>query len=188
MILIISDRDGTLIEFVDNLGKNKEWREELKLNSAVVDTLKFITEKYNSKIYVASNQSGAAKGYFTVERIEEINSLIDEMLKDLGIKISGWSYCADVDIKFASLNKDIKFNERYVKEKTKRKPSAEMVFELLKKDNLSLKDFEKVIVFGDNKKDGYLAENIGAYYIDVNGKDYKQLKEEVLDFMEKKNG
>lgn len=185
-LLIILDRDGTLIEFVDNLGRNEKWKDEVKLNAPVIDILKFISENYYSKLYVASNQSGVAKKYFTSQRVEEINFLIDKNLKNIGIEISGWNYCADVDRNFASLNADINFDESYVKEKTKRKPSGEMVLELLKKDNLSLQDFEKIIVFGDNKKDGKLAENIGAGFIDVKGKNYKQLKEEFLSLMEKK--
>ncbi len=187
-LLIILDRDGTLIEFVDNLGRNEKWKDEVKLNEHLTDILKFINGNHNAKLYVVSNQSGVAKKYFTCERVEEINLFINKMLKDIGIEISGWNYCADVDKNFASLNSDIEFDKLYVKEKTKRKPSAEMVFELLSKDNLYLQDFEKIIVLGDDKKDGKLAENIEANFIDVKGKNYKQLKEEFLSFIGEQNG
>ena len=58
-----------------------------------------------------------------------------------------------------------------------------MVLELLQKDNLSLNNFEKIIVLGDAEDDRLLAENLKGKYIDVKTKDYKWLKDEFLSIM-----
>jgi len=186
-LLIIVDRDGTLIELVDYLGKEGDWKEQIKLNIQVAELMRFAQKKFSILTYVVSNQQGVARGYFSQERVEEINNDINRELQVQGIKIDGWNYCPDVDNSYAKKHPEITFDNLYVKAKTKRKPSIEMVLELLKKDKLDLGSLEKIIVLGDADDDKKLATNLNASYIDVRGKDYKFLIDEFLFIMKKNN-
>ena len=178
MMLVISDRDGTLIDLVDYLGKGNNWRDELKLNYPVIDLLKYIQKNYESKFFVVSNQQGVARKYFDCRRVEEINSYLDEKLRELGIKMDGWDYCPDVDVNYVGLHPEIEFDPDYVKKETRRKPSSKMILESLDRFGLSISSFEHILILGDSEDDGGLAKNLEGKFIDVKGKDYKQLQEE----------
>ena len=182
-LLILVDRDGTLIEFVDYLGREDNWKEQIRLNIPVIKILKFIQENDSARIYVISNQQGVARRYFDCRIVDEINNYINKILAKDGIRLHGWDYCPDVDQNYVAAHNEIDFDQAHVKEKTKRKPSIDMVIELLKKDGLALESFRKAIVFGDAEDDKKLAENLRGNYIDVKGKDYKQLKEEFLSLV-----
>lgn len=183
-LLLISDRDGTLIEFVDYLGRENNWKSQIKLNQPVVDSIKLLQELSKARTYVVTNQQGVARKYFTREIVEEINSIINRELIAQGVKMDGWNYCPDVDKKYASSRNPAELDQNYVKEKTKRKPSAEMVLELLNRDKLKLEDFSKRIVFGDAEDDQKLAENLGAHYIDVKNKSFEDMKKEFLAYIQ----
>ena len=183
--LFIIDRDGTLIELVDYFGKEEDWIEHLKLNFPMLQLLKYMQKKYQSETYIISNQQGVARGYFSCKRVEEINSYIDSKLNSKGIKINEWNYCPDVDESYASSHPEISFDSRYIKERTKRKPSIEMVLDCLKKNKRRLEHFDRIFIFGDENVDSKLAKNLGGFFFDVNSKDYKQIKE-LLYIMERK--
>ena len=168
-ILIILDRDGTLIEDKEFLGKNSNWKDKVKLKKEVIELIAAIQRRYSTMKIVVSNQSGVARGYFGCKTVEEINKHIAELLKKNDIKIDNWQYCPYVDFEYAKLNKEkINFNTKFVKEKTKRKPNPDMVYDALKALNKKLSDFNKVIVLGDKSEDKEMAKNINAKFIDVN--------------------
>ncbi len=178
--LLLVDRDGTLIEEKDFLGKNQNWKEEIKLLQGVNDFIKFIQNSAKCKTFVISNQSGVGRGFFPLERVEEINFYLNSLLKERGIKIDDWNYCPDLDEEYVKKNKDLDFNPTFIKKETKRKPSPSMVVEMLEKHKLDIKNFDKVIVLGDRIEDMELAKNINAHFLDVKNKEFIQLRQEFL--------
>ena len=178
-ILMVLDRDGTLIDDEGFLGKNPGWRANVKLKKEVIEFIAAIQRKYATIKIVVSNQSGVARGNFDCKTVEEINNHIAGLLKKNGIKIDDWQYCPYVDFEYAESNKEkINFNPEFIKEKTKRKPSPGMVYDALKALNKKLSDFSRVVVLGDKREDKEMAENINAEFIDSNNKTCKQMLKE----------
>lgn len=178
--LLVVDRDGTLIVNDDYLGRNESWKDELTLNNSVVSFLSFMNTKYQPIMIIASNQAGVARGYFTEERVQDINIEISKQLRKQGITMSLiWEYCPDVDEAYAQAHPGVSLDPRYIKSKTRRKPSPEMVVNVLNKINRSVFDFEKIIVLGNSKTDQGLANSLGGQYIDVTGKSFELLIMEV---------
>ncbi|MBS3124394.1 HAD-IIIA family hydrolase [Candidatus Woesearchaeota archaeon] len=175
-ILLVIDRDGTIIKNDDFLGKNENWKRELEYNDEVINLISHLQTKNKTTKIVVSNQAGVARGYFNTKLVEEINDTIDEELKKRGILINSWQFCPDVDSKYAEKKKDvINFDYDYVKEKTKRKPENSMVFDALKELGKDITKFNDIIVIGNQEDDKLLAKNINAKFIDVNEKKYKQM-------------
>lgn len=178
-ILLIIDRDGTLIQDDGYFGRNEHWKEELQLNETVVSYLSYLQTKYKTTKLVISNQQGVARNYFDCAKVEEINSHINTLLAPPKIKIDGWEYCPEVDRSYAALKEETVFNPAYIKEKTKRKPSPEMVFDGLRKLGKTVEEFQNIVVIGDrDDDDGGLARNLKAKFINVKGKNYEELKKE----------
>lgn len=177
-LLLGIDRDGTLIENVPFLGKEKLWEKQIMLKKDVTDLISYIQTKCDTVKVVISNQQGVARGYFGTETVEKVNMHIDELLKKERIKIDSWQYCPDVDSNYAASMKEVKFHHGFIKQKTKRKPSSDMLINALQELRMSINDFDKVIIIGDSADDALLAKNVGAAYIDVTGEDYTALKRE----------
>ena len=78
MKAIIFDRDGTLIEFVNFLYKEKE----VVINKDFVSTLKFLNNIQSVKIFIHTNQSGVFRRIFKIEDVYKCNSKIFEILKN----------------------------------------------------------------------------------------------------------
>ncbi len=181
-ILVIIDRDGTIVQKVKFLGKGKYWKKAIRLNKHVIDFLSAIQTKVNAIFIIVTNQAGVARGYFNCERVEEVNRYIDKLLRKNCVNIQDWRYCPDVDRVYAEKKTTIKFKKEYIKEKTKRKPCTDMVLDGLKHLKKSLDDFHRIIVIGDRHEDKGLAENLYAQYIDVKGKTTEDL---LIEFHEK---
>ena len=177
-LLLVVDRDGTLITNNDFPGKDNNWKEKIELNGAVVDYIIALQTKFKTTKIVVSNQSGVARKYFDCSRVEEVNKHIASLLKTKNISIDNWQYCPDVDAEYAQKKGMAQFHEEFVKQKTARKPATDMVQKALQELKKSAKDFENIVVLGNSEDDKKLAENISARYIDVNGKKYKELLSE----------
>ncbi|MBN2052406.1 HAD-IIIA family hydrolase [Candidatus Woesearchaeota archaeon] len=184
-VLFVLDRDGTLIVNTGFLGKNKEWKKEVELKKEIIDFLIHAKTKYDTTFIVVTNQTGVARKYFDCKRVEEINKYIGELLKEKGIIVSSWQYCPDADSAYAKLKKgQIDFDYNYVKDKTKRKPHPDMVFDALKELKMDLNEFEKIIVVGDAEDDELLAGNLkpanaSVKFIDSNNPTYSKLVKEL---------
>lgn len=177
-LLLVIDRDGTLIEDVSFLGKEKHWKKQVKLKKDVIDLLIYIQTKYDAVNVVISNQGGVARGYYDIKTVENINKCIEDLLMKKGIVMDNWQYCPDVDKDYALLMKEFRFNRKYVKDKTRRKPSPEMLLQALKELNKNKENFDKIVVIGNSKDDADMAENMNVKFIDVNNKTYAELKKE----------
>lgn len=175
-LLVIVDRDGTLIENDGFPGKSENWREELRLNEPVISYLSYLQTKYNTTKIVVSNQAGVARKYFDCNRVEEINSHLHQELSVKGINIDNWQYCPYMDRTYAESKKnelDIDFN--FVREKTRRKPQTDMVTDALKELKKEMGEFSEVLVVGNGDDDEKLAERLKVKYVDVNGNSYEDL-------------
>lgn len=83
------DRDGVLIK---ERGDYNYLPEHFIINEGVVEALKYLQGK-NYLLIVISNQSGVAKGVYSLETIEQFHSKMVDKLKENGIKISEIYYC-----------------------------------------------------------------------------------------------
>ena len=180
-LLLIIDRDGTIIKNNDFLGKNINWKDELSYNEDVVNFILYLQTKFDTIKFVISNQTGVARGFFDEKTVEEINRYIDDEFKRRKIIIDSWQFCPDADKTYAIQHHEYDFNEKYVKEKSKRKPNTDMVNDALNETKKNLNDFDKIIVIGDRIEDKELAINLKASFIDVNNKNYSQLVNDVKD-------
>lgn len=176
-VLLLIDRDGTIIENDDFVGRNKNWLSELKLKDEVVSFISYMQTKFQTTNIVVSNQTGVARRFFTCQTVEDINSYVNKHLLEKGIKINNWQYCPDADKKYSDAHPEYNCDPKFVKEQTKRKPSTDMVFDGLKELRKDLKDFAYIVVIGNSSDDKGLAENIDALYIDVNDKSYEDMVE-----------
>ena len=84
---IFLDRDGTLIEEKSYLSNVSD----IEFINGTIDGLKLLQDKY--LLIIITNQSGVARGYFTEDKVREINQYIENKLLEKGIKITDTLYC-----------------------------------------------------------------------------------------------
>ncbi len=85
---VFLDRDGTLIDELEYLGDP----DKVVLYPGVHDAL-INLNKAGYLLIVVTNQSGVARGYFTLEDALAVNYKMVRMLADLGAKIHGIYFC-----------------------------------------------------------------------------------------------
>lgn len=177
-ILLGIDRDGTLIENIAFLGKERNWQEQVKLKKNVIDLLSYIQTKYDAVKIVISNQQGVARGYFGTKTVEAVNNYIDGLLKAKGIIINNWQYCPDADVKYASRKalEGVQFDRRFIKNKTERKPGTGMLMKALRELRINISEFDKAVIIGDSEDDMLLAKNINGAFIYVHNKSYERMR------------
>lgn len=174
-LLVILDRDGTIITNDGYFAREDGWRDALTLNKPVISFLSYLQTKYKTIKIVASNQSGVARGFFDEKRVGEVNDVIHGLLNKQGVKIDCWQYCPDVDEVYAKSHPEIAWKKAHVKKTTKRKPSIAMVTDALNDLKKTFRDFDHVLVLGDHDDDRGLARALGAQWIDVQGATYGML-------------
>lgn len=82
------DRDGVVIRQVHYLHKP----EDVVLESTVPEALKYIHSK-GALAIVITNQSGVARGMFTLDDVHAVHRRITELLAPYGEKIDGFYIC-----------------------------------------------------------------------------------------------
>ena len=82
------DRDGTINIDTGYVGDP----DKLELLPGAAEAIKMMNDE-GYLVIVVSNQSGVARGYFTVQDVEKVNNRLDEMLKEKGAHIDGFYYC-----------------------------------------------------------------------------------------------
>jgi len=110
---VFLDRDGTVIvekHFLSNPG-------EIEFEKGAIEALKILKE-HGFKIFIISNQSGVARGYFDINSVEKVNARLLELIADAGVKIDGIYYCP---------HHKKGTNQIYARECNCRKPAPEMV-------------------------------------------------------------
>lgn len=174
-MLVVVDRDGTIITNDDFFGDRNDWKKALRLNAPVVSLLSFLQTKYKTTKIVVSNQSGVARGLFDEQRVAEINDTINDAVKSQGVKIDSWQYCPDVDAAYARIHPEIAWKKSYVKKATKRKPAPTMVTDALEALKKKISDFDAIFVLGNSDDDQGLAQTLHAIWVDVRGASYDDL-------------
>lgn len=179
-VLVIVDRDGTLIKDNDFPGKCPDWEKTIAVNDDVVDALYYLQTRARTTMIVVSNQAGVARKYFDCTVVEKINAhLAGKIAKEKNVKFADWQYCPDVDVAYAESRSDLHFDPDFVKEETKRKPKPAMVMDALEKLNMTTGHFTHIFTLGDREEDRLLSDNMGAVFIDVNNKACDEIKTEM---------
>jgi D-glycero-D-manno-heptose 1,7-bisphosphate phosphatase len=139
---VFFDRDGTLIADAGYLNHPSQ----IKLFSQTAEALKSL-RKAGFYLFVVTNQSGVARGYFSEAQVKNVHQNLRRMLKVKGAKIDAFFYCPHhPQGKVKSFSKKCDC----------RKPSPGMVKQALKRYSIDLK---KSYVVGDKLDDILLAKN-----------------------------
>ena len=150
------DRDGVInvdYGYVSDI-KDFEFKE------GIFELLKFLQDK-GYKLFIVTNQSGIARGYYTEA---DFHNLMDYMIKELkkrNIKITDYAFCHH--------HPDI------TGECECRKPNPGMILNLAKKYNIDLKNS---IMIGDKQSDIKAGKNAGI-------KQNYLVKESLFDIIKK---
>ena len=138
------DRDGVI-----NSGKlNNGYIGSLKHYKWIpgaIKAIKFLNDK-NYKVVVVTNQSGIARGFFTIKDVKKIHSYIQKKLKENYAKIDKFYFCP--------FHKD-GIIKKYKKNSSLRKPNIGMFRLAQKKWNI---DKKNSFMIGDQKTDMQFAK------------------------------
>lgn len=142
---IFLDRDGTINEDVHFLAKV----EDIKIIEGAKEALLNFKNAGFLNI-VVSNQSGIARGYLTMDELNEITNEISKILSDAGKPLIN-------DVFYAPYLADGKIEEFKIDHED-RKPKPGMVVKAIKKHNV---DPAKSWMIGDSLRDIQCAQNAG---------------------------
>ncbi|PID58986.1 MAG: hypothetical protein CR986_07215 [Ignavibacteriae bacterium] len=158
---VFLDRDGTINEDSGYIGNPNL----IKLLPGVAEGIKILKDELNFLIVVISNQSGVARGYFTVKDVLEVNKRLNEILISEDTKIDHFYFCPH----HPDFNSEEECNCR--------KPSPKMVLDAAKKLNINL---DNSYFVGDKFSDILCGKNAGVKTIllknSINEKKINQLK------------
>ena len=133
------DRDGVINSSSSNncyVGSLKYF----KWVPGAIKAIKFLNDK-NYKVVVVTNQSGIARGFFTIKDVRKIHSYIQKKLKKNGAKIDAFYFCP--------FHKD-GIIKRFRKNSILRKPNIGMFLLAKRKWNV---DKKNSFMIGDQKTD-----------------------------------
>lgn len=143
---LILDRDGTV-------AVNKHYLsdpEGVQLEATVLEALT-IAQQRGWKLVIVSNQSGVARGLFTVDQVERVNGRLLQLLTAQGVRIDGLWFCphhpTDGTLPEYSIPCDC------------RKPGPGMVDEAARTLGFNPRNS---VVIGDHRDDYLLGRGIGA--------------------------
>ncbi len=137
------DRDGTVIVYKPYLGNP----EDVELIEGSREALRLARE-FGSKLFLFSNQSGVARGYYTLEDAHACNDRMLELL-DLGPALFDDIFLAD---------------EMPGEDPVYRKPSPRYIHETMEAHDLNR---EHCYMIGDNASDVLTALNAGIHPVAV---------------------
>lgn len=143
---IFLDRDGCLIEEKDYLS----CVEDLEIFDFSYDAVKKMKEK-GYMVFVLTNQSGVARGYFTEEDVKNINKEIQSCFNAHKTSIDGFYYCPHY--------KGGKVKE-YAIDCDCRKPKIGLIKQVLK--DFPNIDLSQSYMIGDKFSDVQMAHNAGC--------------------------
>jgi len=135
---VFLDRDGTLIQEKNYLRRIAD----LKFIKGAIEAVKLLRTK-GFKIFIITNQSGIARGYFSEKKLLQIHDSLEKKLIQKGAWVDGIYYCPHGPDDNCSC----------------RKPKTAMVKRAQKEHKINLK---KSYVIGDHPADFILAKNMGG--------------------------
>ena len=133
------DRDGVINSGKYNNGYVGSLK-HFKWISGAIKAIKFLNSE-NYKIVVVTNQSGVARGFFTIKDVKKIHSYIQKKLNENDAKIDAFYFCP--------FHKD-GIIKKYKKNSSLRKPNIGMFVLAKKKWNV---DHKNSFMIGDQKTD-----------------------------------
>ena len=142
--------------------------EDFKLRPGVVKGLKLLN-KNNYRIFIVSNQSGIARGFFKKKDVELLHKSFKKSLRKHKIKIH--------DIKFSPFHSKGKI-KRYAKNSRTRKPDNLMIKQLLRKWPTNV---QNSFMIGDKKSDKMCAKKSGLYFEFAKKNLFYQIKNIIID-------
>jgi len=142
---VFIDRDGTLIVDKGYLGDP----EGVEFIPNAIEALR-ILNGLGYIVVVVSNQSGVARGFFTIQDVERVNQRVIELAEKSGARIDAIYYCPHYEGGIV---------EEYAISCNCRKPAPGLLFRA--RDELNI-DLRGSFVVGDKEADIELAKNVGA--------------------------
>lgn len=139
--VVFLDRDGTINVEKDYLYKI----EDFEFLPGVIEALRDL-QSAGYKLVVITNQSGIARGYYTEEDFQKLNTWMLNELKDHGVEIAAVYYCPH--------HPEAKI-EKYREECSCRKPRLGMYEQAIKDFDIAL---EKSYAIGDKIRDCCICE------------------------------
>jgi D-glycero-D-manno-heptose 1,7-bisphosphate phosphatase len=141
-MLIILDRDGVINEDSPNYIKHPgEWK---TINGSVQAIVKL--KQAGHRVCIATNQSGIARGYYTIETLDQIHQLLINELKKFNTEIDAIFYCPHTDEDLCLC----------------RKPKPGMLLQAQKKFNIS---GDNTVFIGDSYRDFQAAQAAQCKFI-----------------------
>ncbi len=138
---VFFDRDGVFNVDVDYLYRI----EDLVWVDGAREALAYLC-KLGYKIFVVTNQSGVARGYYTIEDVNKLHAHMASELEKCGAKVEKFYYCPH--------HKEGKVEE-YSIDCDCRKPKPGMLLQAFAENDL---DKEECFLIGDSKRDVEAAE------------------------------
>jgi len=155
MKLVILDRDGTINHDSDRYIKSpEEWRPI----SGSLEAIARLTQA-GYRVVVATNQSGIARGLFTVGALFDIHDTLQRAAMQAGGRIDAFFFCPHADADACRC----------------RKPQPGMLLEVARRFNVPL---DEVYMVGDAQRDVLAAAAAGARPVLVLTGKGQQTKEE----------
>ncbi len=168
------DRDGVINSSRPNNGYVGSLK-HFKWVPGAIKAIKFLNDR-NFKVVVVSNQSGVARGFFTIKDVKIIHSYIQKKLRANEAKIDKFYFCP--------FHKD-GILKKYKKTSSLRKPSIGMFRLAQKRWNI---DKKNSFIIGDQKTDIEFAKRAHIKGYLFNQKNiYKFMRSRIFNKYIKKN-
>lgn len=158
---VFFDRDGVLNVDVAYLYKI----EDLRWIEGAREAVAYLTQQ-GYKIFIVTNQSGIARGYYTVEQMERLHSYMQQEIAAYGGRIDKIYYCPHHPEGSVA---------QYTCSCSCRKPKPGMLLQAFAENDI---DKEQSFLIGDGKRDVEAAEAAGV-------KGYLFTGGNLLDFVKK---
>jgi len=133
---VFLDRDGTIIEDVGYLDDCSR----IKFLPGAVEAIRLLNRS-GYKVIIVTNQAGVAKGYFSEEKMKEINARMLEIIFEQGAQVNKIYYCPHHIEGIVA---------EYKKECSWRKPNPGMIKEAAREYDL---DLANSFIIGDKISD-----------------------------------
>jgi D-glycero-D-manno-heptose 1,7-bisphosphate phosphatase len=141
---VFLDRDGVL-----NIDKGYVYRKEdfIWIDGAK-EAVKLLND-LNFYVFVVTNQSGVARGYYTEDDIQKLHQWMNDELSKIGASVNSFYYCPHLPEAVI---------EKYRVSCDCRKPAPGLILQAMNDWPI---DKEKSLMIGDNNKDVEAAKNAG---------------------------
>ncbi|MCF7799825.1 HAD family hydrolase [Candidatus Babeliales bacterium] len=127
------DRDGTLIKDVNYLSSLKQ----IEIMPGIIDLLSNL-QSQNYKLFVITNQSGVARGFFDESFVQKTHEFLTELFKSKNIFFEKFYYCPH--------HPDKSILKKYLIDCECRKPNIGLFLQAAKEFNI---DLSESLMFGD---------------------------------------